>query len=200
MSQQSNHHQTSVPDLSPTIGSQPSSITEDMWDTFEWPAEQEKEQEWSEEEQCAQGTPTESQMPTDSQIDSIMNWRPPFATSRDHVPAAALEENRRYEPSSPMATSTQRGWDQEEQGSQDTPTESQLASIFDWRTMVIAPSRVPFPVTSAPDLRDRGNLEYHPALNCRQCWHSVVMHCEGDVQVYKTTTYPCNLHKVVKID
>ena len=87
MSQQSNHQQTSVPDLSPTIGSQPSSITEDMWDTFEWEAEQEKEQEWSEEEQCAQGTPTESQMPTDSQIDSIMNWRPPFATSRDHVPA-----------------------------------------------------------------------------------------------------------------
>ena len=109
MSHQYSHNlsQTSILDLSPPAASQPSSITEDMWDSYDWPAVEENprsereptspmatctQQDWSEEEQCAQGTPTESQMPTDSQMDSIMNWRP-IATSRAYVPAAAPHRN-----------------------------------------------------------------------------------------------------------
>ena len=114
---------------------------------------------------------------------------------------------------SPQQSVTESMWDSFTWPPEDSKPESvpgspvvtssprQMKSIIDWMSSASPPSPPPaFVPETAPDLRDWNVLAYHPALVCRKCQHRVEIGWDHNIEVYKTTTYPCNLHKMIPLN
>ena len=99
----------------------------------------------------------------------------PVASSTPHSPAGVMDL-----------------MEDDQQCAQGSPTDSQMASIFEWASVNLRPSTPPAVVPdTAPDLSAANILAYHPAMKCHRCQHRVRV----DKDQYVTITYPCNTHK-----